>query len=257
MDKVVKFLKDKKKRNILIGTLLVVVLLIILFGCNRLTSLEEKTIKDVSKKVMPYMDRIENSKEKDKLGKYVYYAVEYAYNEQDKKEVTVDEVKKIISDTFNYKIDDKKVKELPLTSEMMENYITYNFEKEVFFNDKADLTQSDIANKKLVFYEVSKITKKANDKFKVTYDKYVVTNPYEILNYYSDLNSKNEGKKKAKTYDTTPIFNYLTCKGKEKDIKNYVIGANFDKFAKKKGKFIVNYIVKEDKILIDSYESVK
>ena len=45
MDKVVKFLKDKKKRNILIGTLLVVVLLIILFGCNRLTSLEEKTIK--------------------------------------------------------------------------------------------------------------------------------------------------------------------------------------------------------------------
>ena len=135
MDKVVKFLKDKKKRNILIGALLVVVLLIILFGCNRLTDLEEKTIKDVSKKVMPYMDRIENSKEKDKLGKYVYYAVEYAYNEEDKTEVTVDEIKKIIRDTFNYKIDDKKVREMPLTNEMLQNFIVYDFEKEVFINE--------------------------------------------------------------------------------------------------------------------------
>ena len=257
MDKVVKFLKDKKKRNILIGLLLVVVLLIVLFGCNRLTSLEEKTIKDVSKKVMPYMDRIENSKEKDKLGKYVYYAVEYAYNEQDKTEVTVDEIKKIIRETFNYKINDKKVREMPLTNEMLQNGITYDFEKETFINDKSGVTQSDIANKKLVFYEISDITKKSSDKFKVKYDKYVVTNPYEILNYYSDLNTKNEGKKNKKTYDITPIFNYLTAKGKEKDIKNYVIGSNFDKFAKKKGEFIVNYIVKDDEILIDSYESVK
>ena len=84
--------------------------------------------------------------------------------------------------------------------------------------------------------------------------RYVVTNPYEILNFYSELNEKNKNKK---TYDTTPIFNYLTGKGKEKDIKNYVIGSNFDKFAKKKGEFIVNYIVKDDNILIDSYESVK
>lgn len=251
---VTNILKDKKKRNILIGILLVVVLLITLFGCNRLTTLEEKTIKDVSKRVMPYMDRVENSKEKDKLGKYVYYAVEYAYNEQDKKEVTVDEVKKIISDTFNYKIDEKKVKELPLTSEMMENYIIYDFEKETFINDKTGVTQSDIANKKLVFYEISDITKKSSDKFKVKYDKYEVTNPYEILNYYSDL---NESKKNKKTYDTTPIFKYLTVEGKEKDIKNYVIGANFSKFAKKKGETIVNYIVKKDKILVDSYETAK
>lgn len=257
MDKVIKFLKDKKKRNILIGIFIAIVLLIILFGCNRLTSLEEKTIKDVSKKVMPYMDRVENSKEKDELGKYVYYAVEYAYNEDSKKEVSIDEVKKIITDTFNYEIDDKKINELPLTSEMMENYIFYNFEKEEFVNDKESLSQSDIASKKLIFYEINKITKKSSDKFRVKYDKYEVTNPYEILNYYYDLNSKNEAKKNKKTYDTTPIFNYLTGKGKEKDIKNFVIGSNFNKFAKKKGEFIVNYIVKDDKILIDSYETVK
>lgn len=257
MEKVVEFFKDKKKRNILIGSLLVVVLLIILFGCNRLTSLEEKTIRDVSKRVMPYMDRIENSKEKEKLNKYIYYAMEYAYNEEDKTEVTVDEVKKIISDIFNYKINDKKLREMPLTREMIENNIIYDFEKEVFVVDKSQVNQSDIAKKELVFYEINKITKKSSDEFKVKYDKYVVTNPYEILNYYSDLNTKNEGKNNKKTYDITPIFNYLTAKGKEKDIKDYVIGGNFNKFAKKKGEFIVNYIVKDDKILIDSYETVK
>ena len=48
------------------------------------------------------------------------------------------------------------------------------------------------------------------------------------------MNNKKNSKKK---YDITPIYNYLVAKGKEKDIKNYVIGGNFDKFAKKKGKF--------------------
>lgn len=251
---VTNFLKDKKKINILIGTFFLIVLLIVLFGCNRLTSLEQKTIKDVSKKVMPYMDRIEKSKEKKKLNKYIYYALEYAYNEYDKKELTIEEVKNIISNTFNYKINEKELKEMPLTKEMLENNIIYDYEKEVFVNDKSQVTQSDIANNKLVFYEINKIKKISSDKFKVIYDKYLVTNPYEILNYYSDLNNKKNVKKK---YDITPIYNYLVAKGKEKDIKNYVIGANFKKFAKKKGNFIVIYIVKDDKILIDSYETVK
>ena len=253
MDKVIEFFVDKKKRNILIGVLGIIVLLVILISCSRVTPLEEKTIREVSKRVMPYMDRIENSKE-SKLNKYVYYALEYAYNENNKTELTVNEVKKIILDVFNYDTSDKKLKNIVLSPEMMQNYITYDFVTEKYRIDKSQITQSEIAKKKLTFYEIDSIKKISSEHFKVTYDKYVVTNPYEILNYYSDLNNKNNSKKK---YDITPIYNYLVAKGKEKDIKDYVIGGNFDKFAKKKGKFKVDYVVKNDKLVIDSYETVK
>ena len=253
MDKVIDFFVDKKKRNILIGILGIIVLLIILIGCSRVTPLEEKTIKEVSKRVMPYIDRVENSKE-EKFNKYVYYALEYAYNEYDKTELTVKEIKKIIENTFNYDINDKKIKSISLTKEMMENNIIYDFVTGKFLIDKTQITQSEIANKKLTFYEIDSIKKISSEHFKVTYDKYVVTNPYEILNYYSDLNNKKSTKKK---YDITPIYNYLVAKGKEKDVKNYVIGGNFEKFAKKKGKLKVDYVVKNDKLVIDSYETVK
>mgnify|MGYP003302587711 CR=1 FL=1 len=253
MDKVIDFFVDKKKRNILIGILGIIVLLIILIGCSRVTPLEEKTIKEVSKRVMPYIDRVENSKE-EKFNKYVYYALEYAYNEYDKTELTVKEIKKIIENTFNYDINDKKIKSISLTKEMMENNIIYDFVTGKFLIDKTQITQSEIADKKLTFYEIDSIKKISSEHFKVTYDKYVVTNPYEILNYYTDLNNKKSTKKK---YDITPIYNYLVAKGKEKDVKNYVIGGNFEKFAKKKGKLKVDYVVKNDKLVIDSYETVK
>ena len=253
MDKVIEFFVDKKKRNILIGVLGIIVLLVILISCSRVTPLEEKTIREVSKRVMPYMDRIENSKE-SKLNKYVYYALEYAYNENNKTELTVNEVKKIILDVFNYDASSKKLKNVVISPEMMQNYITYDFVTEKYRIDKSQITQSEIAKKKLTFYEIDSIKKISSEHFKVTYDKYVVTNPYEILNYYTDLNNEKNTKK---TYDITPIYNYLVAKGKEKDIKNYVIGGNFDKFAKKKGKLKVDYVVKNDKLVIDSYESVK
>lgn len=253
MEKVIEFLMDKKKRYIVVGAFFIIVLLIVLSSCSKPTTLEEKSIKDVSKRVMPYMDRIENSKE-SKLNKYVYYALEYAYNENNKTELTVNEVKKIILDVFNYDTSDKKLKNIVLSPEMMENYITYDFITGKYRIDKSQITQSEIAKKKLTFYEIDSIKKISSTHFKVTYDKYVVTNPYEILNYYSDLNNKKNSKKK---YDITPIYNYLVAKGKEKDIKNYVIGANFERFAKKKGELKVDYVVKNNKLVIDSYKSVK
>ena len=137
---------------------------------------------------------------------------------------------------------------------MIENNIIYDFVTGKFLIDKTQITQSEIADKKLTFYEIDSIKKISSEHFKVTYDKYVVTNPYEILNYYTDLNNKKSTKKK---YDITPIYNYLVAKGKEKDVKNYVIGGNFEKFAKKKGKLKVDYVVKNDKLVIDSYETVK
>lgn len=252
MEKVRKFLSDKKKRNILIGILGIIVLLFILIGCSRVTPLEEKTIKEVSKRVMPYMDRIENSKD-SKLTKYVYYALEYSYNEYDKNELTLDELRKIILDIFNYDTTSKKLKNVVISRDMFENNITYDFVTEKYRINKSQMTQSKIAKKKLVFYEINSIKKISNSHFKVTYDRYEVSNPYEILNYYSELNNKNT----KKEYDIEPIYNYLIGKGKEKDIKNYVIGGNFDKFAKKKGEFKVDYIVKNDKLVIDSYKYVK
>ena len=96
--------------------------------------------------------------------------------------------------------------------------------------------------------------KKKKNKFIVTYDKYVVENPYEILNYYNDsaMNIPEDQKENYQPYDTSAIYNYLTCKGKITTLKDAITKDNIEKLGKIDKQLEVTYIIKDDNLVIDN-----
>jgi len=102
-------------------------------------------------------------------------------------------------------------------------------------------TSKEISTKVLYKYSINK--KINSKKFIVKYDRYIVTNPYDVLNYYEKNNINNKDK-----YDTSNINKYLNGEGKIKLIKNAI---NKDK-GKKEGNVEITYIIKDKQLLVDN-----
>ncbi len=238
--------KDRKLLWIIPGIILVIILIMILFG-GKASKLEKDLLLEQSENMMVYMDSIVKSDEKD-LDSYILYALEYAYNEDNKESLTCKEIKKYIETIFDKNVSVKDINNMGVTPLLMDKGVVHMPDQESYQISRDNITQRQIATIPIVTYQLKSIKKKRN-KFTVNYTESTIENPYEILNYYSDLNNDNTSKKKSKkkeeTYDTSKIMNYLKGKGKIKDVK---LAVN-DKVVKAKGKVTnknvtVTYILK-------------
>ena len=239
----------KKQLLIILGVLLVVVLLVILLiiKTTKLSKFERIKIEDTSKDVMLFYEEIDN-KEIDGTDGYIAYALEYSYNVNDKKELTTKEIKELIESKFNIELNEDKLNDVGITPYLLKKNISHDPSEKKYSIDKSILTQQDIAEIPVIKYDITKIDKKGK-KYVVTYDKYIVKNPYEIMNYYSDLNVQSE--EEETTYNTNDIYNYLTCKGKVTSVKDAINKDNIEKVGKVEKQITITYIIKDDKLLID------
>ena len=228
-----------KKNIIFIGliSLLIIILLIIFIPKNKLTNLEKVKINEINDEVINYIDEVY---EYDDEGKYISFAIEYLYNETNKLEYSNQEVLDIINKYFNknYKIED--ISNIGITNRMADKGITYSIDKYVYNNK---LTKKEISTKVLYKYSINKINKINSKKFIVKYNRYIVENPYEILNYYENKNINNDNK-----YDTSNINKYLNGDNKVKLIKESITKDN----SKKDGNIEITYIIKDNRLLIDN-----
>ncbi|MBP3841126.1 MAG: hypothetical protein IK997_03245 [Bacilli bacterium] len=256
---------NKKYRKVfltsVLGIFTIILLIIVISNSHTLTSIEERELKKNSEVVMGYMEEIENVK-KVELSSYIIYAMEYNYNENDKTTLSLKNMVKLLENVFNKKFNEKELEKIGITPDMLSKNITYDFSTKKYVIDKGSYSYADIAQTKIVKYELQKIKKNSKNKFTGIYRKYVVSNPYEVLNYYDALNSSNNIKSnkkanKVKKYDTTDIFNYLTGKEKLKVMKKYITNESAKKVAKDKGEIEVKYIISGDKILVKEIKSDK
>ena len=256
---------NKKYRKVFLGVIaalfLIIAIIIIVSNSSKLSSIEERELRKNSEIVMGYMEEIENVK-KTELSSYVIYAMEYNYNENDKTSLTLSKMKKLLEGVFNRTFSEKEIEKLGITPDMLDKNISYDPGEKKFTIDKSSFSYADIAATKIIKYQLQSIKKKGKNKFVATYDKYVVSNPYEVLNYYDNLNNENNSKKdnkkketNVKTYDTTDIFNYLTGKEKVKVMKTYITDENASKVGKKKGTVVVKYLLEDDNILVNEIKS--
>ena len=138
---------------------------------------------------------------------------------------------------------------------MLEERITFNPTENTYEKSTDKKTYADIAGEKIEKYREEKIKKKSNNKFVITYKKYVVKDPYKILNYYTDMNNKNE--KKVTKYNTEEIDKYLKGEESKKTIKKYITEKNIGKIGKEEGKVKITYIIRDGNILIDKIKVKK
>lgn len=280
MKKVSKILKkiwrNKKVRFLLLGIVVVIAAVIsifCIFNKNTVTELEEIKIREVSDKVSLYLEEVENSNS-DEVDKYIAFALEYSYGEEGKTSLKPKEVRAIVEKYFNVDYKEREYNEIGITPLLLDKHVFFNPEKEEYEISKGKLSNAEIAEISIYKYEIDKIEKNKKNDFVVTYNKYVVTNPYEVLNYYNDKNmdeviskdsndsknnskeTKKENKKKSKKKDDTiDIYNYLTGKGKIIDMKKRITGDALDKVAKKVGIVKINYVIKDGKVLVDSIDT--
>lgn len=265
-----RIIENKKTMYILVAIIIAIVALFVVVNLlsnkkEKLTEIEEIKLKEVSNDVMNYMEAIENT-ESTEIDRYIIYALLYSYNENDNNTLSSKEIVNLIKDKFTIEISEDKVREIGITPDMLYKNISYDSMEDKFILNQYKQTYADIAATEIVKYNLTSIAKEKGE-YTLTYDKYVATNPYEILNYYMDKNNEMmnanrdeetgeilNSNSEYEPVDTSEIDGYLRGKEKVGTIKKYIVEENLSRVAEKRETIKVIYVVKENKLLIDRIE---
>lgn len=260
-----KFISKQENTGIMILGILILIFLVFtavyLIGTRNISSIEEKTLREKSDDLMLYIEDITLSESND-IDKYIIYALDYSYNKNNKNNLNCDEITTFIKENFTVDTDAEKIRNMGVSPLMLAKNITYEPTTDSYKMNITKKSPQTIKDEPIIYYKLEKISKKNKKKYVVTYKKYIIRDPYQMLNYYMDINNNTEGKEDGKgnmTYDlvdTTPIVNYLTGAGKLANIKSLIKSNNISSYAQedKKGEIKVTYIIKNDKLLIDKYK---
>ena len=239
----VQKIKEKKSIAIIAGAALLLCIILALVAFNvksshEMSELEKMKLNEISDELSANLEYVEGSKD---IGDYIIYALEYNYNVNDSKELSIKDMVKFFEDTFTKKITEEDIRKVGITPNMVDKNITAD--EETFKLNVLEPSYAEIAAREIAKYNVKEITKTGTNKYSVKYEKYIVTNPYEVLNYYND---------NGDTEAANEITKYLKGETKVTTIKKYITDKNQSKVGKKDKEVTVNYVVKDKKVLIDS-----
>lgn len=238
-------MRESAKKTLLLNIilLLVIIFLIFILVYNfKITKLEKVKIEEFNKNAGIYLDEYIDYDDK---GKYIIFSIEYLNGKTNRNDFTTKEVIDTINDTFNINYTEKNIYKIGITERMLEKGIVYDdANKKFIFNNKK--TRQDIANEKIVKYELNSIKKRSKNRFVLTYDKYEVEDPYKILNYFNSLGSKKGNIKKSNI-----VLSYLKTEGNIRDVKNIINKDNIKEFGKINGRKKVILRINNDKLIID------
>lgn len=260
-----KFISKQENAGIMILGVLILIFLVFaaiyLIGTKNISSIEEKALREKSNDLMLYIEDITLSESND-IDKYIIYALDYSYNKSNKNDLSCEEITNFIKENFTIDTDIEKIRNMGVSPLMLEKNITYEPATDSYKMNIIKKSPQTIKDEPIFYYKLEKISKKNKKKYVITYKKYIIENPENMLNYYMEVNNNTEGvpddngNMRYDLIDTTPIVNYLLGSGKTADIKNLIKEEYLSSFAKedKKGEIKVTYIIKDDKLLIDKYK---
>lgn len=237
-----------KNKKIIIVLLPILVILIgsslVLFTRGNTSELELIKLKESSNDIVQFLEEIDNDSAED-LDRYIAYALEYSFVINNKDTLNVKDIKKIIEDRFNISLNEEKLNLVGVTPYLLDKYISHNYELKEYSKYKK-YTQREIAKISVTKYELKDI-KKSGKKYILTYDKYLVEDPYKVLNYY--INNTEKAEEMTEMGD---LSSYIYGKGTVLGIKNVITKDNIESVGKIDKEVTITYIVKNGKLLVDS-----
>ena len=112
----------------------------------------------------------------------------------------------------------------------------------------------ELAKKEIIKYNQVKAVKKSSNTYVVTYDRYTVDKPYELMNYYKDAaTNEKTTEKEAKTNNeiADKILEYLKAKAKVGTIVNYINEDNIKRCGKVEKGLTITYKSTSDGLVIN------
>ena len=253
--KFVDYVKNKENfGKVLIGLIVLIVLVftaIYILGTGNVSKIEEEKIKKESSQFLYFVEDISESKSKD-VDKYIVFSLDYSYYNNNDADMTADEITQFLNTTFDLNTTKEKILSVGITEEMLAKNITYDGSKELFKISPAQVSSKKIEDVPITYYRMYKIRRNNKNTYTAKYDKYIIKNPYDMLNYYIDRNNNLNGEEPGAMYDTTTIRNYIVGSNSSKGVKELISKNEEDlkNYASKEGTLSITYVMNGEKLII-------
>ena len=244
------------KQRLIIGAILVAVITIaiVIIAIPKqsefpLSDLERISLNERGEKISNYLEKIDITKKDENidsnvpiingypLDRYISYALEYSYNENDISKMSVKEIKSFLETTFEGDFDEQAISEIGISPLLLQENINYN-PVDAEYTVHRDYDKRQIASIPVTKY-IAKNSYADKDKkvFTVVYDKYTAENPYDVLPHLPGADN---------------IKDDLEGKGKITTIKNAINSENANKITEPEKETTVEFTVKNDKLVVKS-----
>lgn len=217
---------------------------------RQITDLERISLNKYSDNVMSYMEEIDITAKSDEeklkedgkldnisLDRYIAYALEYSYGEDNKTSLSVKEIKKIIKKIFDIDLNTEKLNTIGITPLLLDKHVDHDIVSKVYSIRKDGFNSRDIAAIPVAKYIQKSIKADKND-YIITYDKYYIKNPHDAVGHASG--------------NTSNVSEYLEGKGHVSAIKNIINESNADSIGSVEKETTIRVTVKDDKLIITS-----
>lgn len=207
-----------------------------------LSSLESLALTERTETAINYLEEIDKGSETfDNLSDYpldrfVAFALEYNYNENDKTEISAKQIKKLVESIFDITLKTEDINNVGISPLLLDKNVTHDPVGKVYTinppTDKRIIADIPITK----YIENKTFTNKDKTAYTIIYDKYTAKSPYDVIPHAS-----GEG-----------VKDYLEGKGKIKSIKNTITKDNATEIVAPAKQTTITYVVKNGKILIKS-----
>lgn len=202
-----------------------------------LSELESVALTEKTEKAINYLEEIDTGDEDNSsLDRYVAFALEYNYNENDKTEISVKDIKTLLESIFAAEFKEEDINNVGISPRLLDKNVTHDPVGQVY-SIKPQTDKRIIADIPVTKYiQTKSFTNKDKTTYTVVYDKYTAKSPYDVIPH-----ANGEG-----------VKDYLEGKGKIKSLKNVINKDNASEIVKPAKQTTIEYILKDGKILIKS-----
>ena len=198
-------------------------------------TLEERTATTVN--YLEEIDRKDESANEQSLDRYIAYALEYSYNENDKASLTTAEIKDFLESVFDRQFSPDELNNVGISPLLLDKNVHHDPVAQVYtLNPNTD--KRIIADIPVTKYITTNIyTNKDKSVYTIVYNKYTAKSPYDVLPH---LNGGSGTK------------DYLDGKGKIKSFKDAIDEESAKAITTPEKQTTIEYVLKDKKLLIKS-----
>ena len=236
----------------ILALIFLVTIIVYLIISKNISKIEEEKINKETREYANYIEDIVDIKSKE-LDKYIIYTLDYYSNVKGINELNSAEISEFINKTLHKKVTEEEILSFGVNPTMQQRNITFDASSNKYVLNKENLDRQSIAKKEVIYYRQKKIRKINKNKYKITYEKYIIKDPYAILDYFLEKNRQDEGQKQkdgSMQYDIVDISEmkeYLIS-GKISHLKHFLNqnDEEMKKFVKKSGKIRITYVINDN-----------